>query len=129
MSVLSVVSCCPSYSTVRTIASDAARRRDHRRRRAPPAIRRRICAPAGGRLDPARHGTPAPHAASPHARSMAGSPLRRELVRWYGTCSPSIMHISFLGATGTVTGSKYVVPSGSRRIMVDGGLFQGLKEL
>src|SRR3954452_18610235 len=39
------------------------------------------------------------------------------------------MHLSFLGGTGTVTGSKYVVTSGHRRVMVDCGLFQGLKEL
>lgn len=39
------------------------------------------------------------------------------------------MDICFLGATGTVTGSKYLVTSGSTRILVDCGLFQGLKEL
>lgn len=39
------------------------------------------------------------------------------------------MEITFLGATGTVTGSKYLVTSGSRRILVDCGLFQGLKQL
>jgi metallo-beta-lactamase family protein len=40
-----------------------------------------------------------------------------------------IMEICFLGATGTVTGSKYLLTSGSRRILVDCGLFQGLKQL
>jgi len=39
------------------------------------------------------------------------------------------MKISFLGATGTVTGSKYLVELGSRRILVDCGLFQGFKQL
>ncbi|MEZ5444650.1 MAG: MBL fold metallo-hydrolase [Gammaproteobacteria bacterium] len=39
------------------------------------------------------------------------------------------MDISFLGATGTVTGSKYLVTSGSGRILVDCGLFQGYKQL
>ncbi|MEX2569968.1 MAG: MBL fold metallo-hydrolase, partial [Gemmatimonadota bacterium] len=39
------------------------------------------------------------------------------------------MQISFLGGAGTVTGSKYLVTSGSRRILVDCGLFQGLKKL
>jgi metallo-beta-lactamase family protein len=39
------------------------------------------------------------------------------------------MKITFLGATGTVTGSKYLVTSGSKRILIDCGLFQGLKEL
>lgn len=37
--------------------------------------------------------------------------------------------IQFLGATGTVTGSKYLVEHGSRRILVDCGLFQGYKPL
>lgn len=39
------------------------------------------------------------------------------------------MQISFLGAAGTVTGSKYLVTSGERRVLVDCGLFQGLKVL
>jgi metallo-beta-lactamase family protein len=39
------------------------------------------------------------------------------------------MQLTFLGATGTVTGSKYLVNAGNRRILVDCGLFQGLKQL
>lgn len=39
------------------------------------------------------------------------------------------MELTFLGATGTVTGSKYLLSSGSKRILVDCGLFQGLKAL
>jgi metallo-beta-lactamase family protein len=39
------------------------------------------------------------------------------------------MHITFLGAAGTVTGSKYLLDIGSRRILVDCGLFQGFKQL
>ena len=39
------------------------------------------------------------------------------------------MHLTFLGGAGTVTGSKYLVESGARRILVDCGLFQGLKNL
>ncbi|MPS49110.1 MBL fold metallo-hydrolase [Methylobacillus sp.] len=39
------------------------------------------------------------------------------------------MQISFLGAAGTVTGSKHLVTSGNRRVLVDCGLFQGLKVL
>jgi metallo-beta-lactamase family protein len=39
------------------------------------------------------------------------------------------MRITFLGATGTVTGSKYLITTGTKRILVDCGLFQGLKEL
>jgi metallo-beta-lactamase family protein len=35
--------------------------------------------------------------------------------------------LQFLGATGTVTGSRFLVDSNDRQIMVDCGLFQGLK--
>ena len=37
--------------------------------------------------------------------------------------------LTFLGAAGTVTGSKYLLDVGSHRVLVDCGLFQGLKEL
>jgi metallo-beta-lactamase family protein len=37
--------------------------------------------------------------------------------------------LTFLGAAGTVTGSKYLLALGDRRLLVDCGLFQGLKEL
>ena len=39
------------------------------------------------------------------------------------------MQITFLGATRTVTGSRYAVESGGARILVDCGLFQGEKAL
>jgi metallo-beta-lactamase family protein len=39
------------------------------------------------------------------------------------------MHISFLGGAATVTGSKFLVTAGSTRVLVDCGLFQGLKQL
>jgi metallo-beta-lactamase family protein len=44
------------------------------------------------------------------------------------------MELTFLGATGTVTGSKYLLTSktesgASKRILIDCGLFQGLKQL
>jgi len=44
------------------------------------------------------------------------------------------MELTFLGATGTVTGSKYLLSSktesgGLTRILIDCGLFQGLKQL
>ena len=39
------------------------------------------------------------------------------------------MRIQFLGGTGTVTGSKYLLTSGRARILVDCGLFQGYKQL
>jgi metallo-beta-lactamase family protein len=39
------------------------------------------------------------------------------------------MKITFLGATGTVTGSKYLVEYQDIKILIDCGLFQGHKEL
>lgn len=39
------------------------------------------------------------------------------------------MQLRFLGATGTVTGSKTLVEHEGRRLLVDCGLFQGLKQL
>lgn len=39
------------------------------------------------------------------------------------------MKLTFLGATGTVTGSKYLLEDGNQKILIDCGLFQGLKEL
>lgn len=39
------------------------------------------------------------------------------------------MKLQFLGATGTVTGSKYLLTVGAKRILIDCGLFQGLKQL
>jgi metallo-beta-lactamase family protein len=39
------------------------------------------------------------------------------------------MNLQFLGATATVTGSKYLVESEGGRVLVDCGLFQGLKAL
>lgn len=39
------------------------------------------------------------------------------------------MRIQFLGATGTVTGSKYLLSRGSKRFLIDCGLFQGFKQL
>ncbi|MEO8572544.1 MAG: MBL fold metallo-hydrolase [Pyrinomonadaceae bacterium] len=38
-------------------------------------------------------------------------------------------NITFYGGVGTVTGSKYLLENNGRRILVDCGLFQGLKEL
>ena len=38
-------------------------------------------------------------------------------------------NIHFLGAAGTVTGSKYLLERGNTKILIDCGLFQGLKEL
>ncbi len=37
--------------------------------------------------------------------------------------------LTFLGASRTVTGSKYLLNTGSSQVLIDAGLFQGLKEL
>ena len=37
--------------------------------------------------------------------------------------------LKFLGATGTVTGSRYLLSHGKERVLVDCGLFQGYKQL
>ena len=39
------------------------------------------------------------------------------------------MKLSFFGGTGTVTGSKYLLQYGASKVLVDCGLFQGLKAL
>ena len=39
------------------------------------------------------------------------------------------MRLTFLGATNTVTGSKFLLSVGNKKILIDCGLFQGMKEL
>ena len=39
------------------------------------------------------------------------------------------MKLTFLGGTGTVTGSKYLLEHAGHKLMIDCGLFQGLKQL
>jgi metallo-beta-lactamase family protein len=39
------------------------------------------------------------------------------------------MHLTFLGAARTVTGSKHLLDTGTARVLFDAGLFQGLKVL
>ena len=42
---------------------------------------------------------------------------------------PGNWSLQFLGATGTVTGSKYLLRAGDSKVLVDCGLFQGFKQL
>src|ERR1700675_4622222 len=37
--------------------------------------------------------------------------------------------LTFLGAAGSVTGSKYLVEAAGKRLLMDCGIFQGLREL
>lgn len=39
------------------------------------------------------------------------------------------LELHFLGATGTVTGSRFLVQHGTQRVLIDCGLYQGLKDL
>ena len=39
------------------------------------------------------------------------------------------IHVSFLGAAGTVTGSRFLVEAAGARFLIDCGLYQGLKQL
>lgn len=45
------------------------------------------------------------------------------------TTGQSGLELRFLGATGTVTGSRYLLKHLGRRVLVDCGLYQGLKQL
>src|SRR6476620_6750181 len=49
--------------------------------------------------------------------------------RSYGLKGVRLASISFWGGVGTVTGSKYLVQTDRARVLVDCGMFQGLKEL
>jgi len=42
---------------------------------------------------------------------------------------PAVPCVQFLGATGTVTGSRFLLDTPQARVLVDCGLFQGLKSL
>ncbi|EKD50113.1 MAG: hypothetical protein ACD_62C00649G0003 [uncultured bacterium] len=39
------------------------------------------------------------------------------------------LSVQFLGATGTVTGSRYLLTNNNKRVLIDCGMFQGLKDL
>src|SRR5512140_3228327 len=56
------------------------------------------------------------------ARHASNSPLTTEL-------RLDVSILTFLGAAGTVTGSRFLRETDGARVLVDAGLFQGLKEL
>ncbi len=59
-------------------------------------------------------------ASSPLDKNQASQPSR--FLNW-------AMQLQFLGATDTVTGSKYLLRHGKTHLLVDCGLFQGYKQL
>src|SRR5262245_11073099 len=60
-----------------------------------------------------------PHTIILYARPGKGSRLSSNV----------IFSLTFLGAAGTVTGSKHLLEVGGTRVLIDCGLFQGLKDL
>ncbi len=61
---------------------------------------------------------------APHQAGLSPIKVARRLL-----AKIARMQIQFLGAAGTVTGSKTLVEHGGRRLLVDCGLFQGVKQL
>src|SRR5579871_6761162 len=61
--------------------------------------------------------------AAPHAGTIRGEDNSRR-----GQMT-EVSTLQFLGAAGTVTGSKHLVRAGGRQLLLDCGMFQGLKDL
>ena len=55
--------------------------------------------------------------------------LHKNAPKGAGRGGAARLSLQFLGATGTVTGSKTLVRAGDERLLVDCGLFQGYKQL
>ena len=68
--------------------------------------------------------------AQPGLRREAGLlPVDSRQAARSGRSIDSAMQLQFLGATDTVTGSKYLLREGAGKVLVDCGLFQGYKQL
>jgi metallo-beta-lactamase family protein len=61
--------------------------------------------------------------------ARAADHRRRSRLPIHQTARPTVPVLRFLGATGTVTGSRFLIDVPSARVLVDCGLFQGLKAL
>jgi len=66
---------------------------------------------------------PTDRGASPECEAIADGGARGFAV------NVEAMRLTFFGAVGTVTGSKYLVEAGGDRVLVDCGLYQGFKQL
>jgi metallo-beta-lactamase family protein len=62
-------------------------------------------------------------------RRPAAGPARRAGTADGPIARPEVPVLTFLGAAGTVTGSRFLIDTPEARVLVDAGLFQGLKAL
>lgn len=60
---------------------------------------------------------------------MTSATARARMAREGREASPNTPMLTFLGAAGTVTGSRFLVEQDEHRILVDAGLYQGLPDL
>ena len=113
-----------SRSTTRTSATATACRRR-------PRARRWICSRGTRRCSSITRTRPrrSPASFSRAPRHVRGRSDRALLAHGRAGGALRMTTLTFLGAAQTVTGSKYLLETGGRRILVDCGLFQGLKEL
>ena len=63
------------------------------------------------------------------ARSVTEQDLMSDTLKLRQSGGNALASISFWGGVGTVTGSKYLSRNRTRSVLIDCGMFQGLKEL
>src|SRR4029453_12239498 len=83
----------------------------------------------GGRGGGGRGGRRARNLRLSRGRGPPAALCRRRHAGTRGHRSPVSVDLTFLGAAGTVTGSRHLLESDRARILLDCGLFQGLKAL